>query len=86
MNNIGPVIELKVKYMEHAILQHLDTHHIDIKEMVVEAVKNFDIKPAVERATENAITKSIERFFSFGDGATVLEEAVKEAMNKFTGK
>jgi hypothetical protein len=85
-----PMVEVRLRSMEHSIVHAFMEHSRDMGEMVEEAVKRVCTPEYVARLldeqTSSAISSAVEgqvrSFFQYGAGSAVIKRAVAERLMK----
>lgn len=86
--NAVPLIRIELEGMKHAIIhamsEHLAQMDADIQEAVNAACTPENIKKIItdtaEREIKNAITQHVQDFYRYGDGRSVIRDAVFEVL------
>jgi len=85
-----PLIRLEIEEMKHAILHHFNLYQKDVsdtvKKEIEKSIKEFDFVNAVKKATEEILQSEIEAYFKYGEGFKMIQESIKETLNKVFNK
>jgi hypothetical protein len=85
-----PIIELKVKNMEHAIAQAFSEYELELDKTILEAVTKFCtpeninsiVQKEVDRVVEIAIKQEVHNFYLYGEGRETIKKAVLKKLNE----
>lgn len=83
-------IKFELSHMKNTIVRHLSEHQVnmngELEKAVDQAVKDFDFQAEVTKVVSKEIAQQVERYFKYGAGHRLLENAVTESMgNLFKG-
>jgi hypothetical protein len=71
--------------MKASILHHIHTNHEELNKRLdvacEQAIQSFDFDGEVTRTINAEISKAIKDYFSYGNGATALKQAVDELLS-----
>ena len=87
-----PRVSFEIEHLGERIKHSLVVYHEDIEKLVAEgvnqAVKDAPdmIKATASTAVQECIKKSIESYFSYGDGQRMIDKVVKETMSTILTK
>ena len=75
-----PRLRFEIESMKSTILTHLGTHGSELGEMIDKsidgAIRNYPFDEKVKNIVNEAISRQLERYFSYGDGAKAIEETI----------
>lgn len=87
-NAIEPniIIRVELEHMKHAMLQHLSNYSEAISKYVEQAlerqIETFDYGAAVRTAAEKAIDVAIRGYFQWGNGNSMINDAIVSALSQ----
>ena len=80
-----PIIRLEIDHMKHAIASALGIEGSDLEEFINEEIENqlaILVKDEIPRMVRDAIVQctqdSLKSYFSYGDGAKAINDAISE--------
>ena len=85
--NMPPQISFELRFIGERIKHALHVHHEDIEKLVEEGVRQAIedapglIKASASAAVQQCVKKSIESYFSYGDGQRMINAVVQETMS-----
>ena len=90
-SNTVPIIKLEVAGMKYAIQTALLKHTAEMDEYVQQAVEAYCtdenimrvVKTATTVALKDAIENAVSNFFKYGNGQTVVQQAIDESLLKW---
>ena len=81
-----PIIKLEIENMKYSILHYFNQHQERVSEAVAaqieKVISSYDYEGAVLKATTEVLDGTIESFFKYGKGRTMIQDAIQEALEK----
>lgn len=85
-----PILRMEVEGMKASILTHLGARGSELGEAlsaeIDSAIANYDWQGEVKRIVHATLSEKIRYYFTFGEGAKAVQDAVVEGFDASTGK
>lgn len=82
--------EMKVQEVSRRVLQQMFLSKqetiIAYEKALENAIKNFDYVSAFQKEANEAVKNSVNNYFKYGEGNTIIQEATKKALTNFFEK
>lgn len=79
-----PVITITLDHLKQSIMHMLNPvlMHEAIESRLENAIRSFDFDSEVKRCADECIKESVERYFKYGEGNTMISNAVSGALSE----
>lgn len=80
-----PVLRVEIERLKHSIVSMIGAHNSELGDYISaemsKAINSYDWEGQVKGIVHEAINEKIKNYFSYGDGAKAIREAIEQGFN-----
>jgi len=84
--NEMPIIRLEVEQIKHQILHHFGQYQkevsVAVEKQIEKVIGEFDFYAEIKPIVEKCLRDNLNGYFSYGEGNTMINNSLQEALDK----